>query len=90
MRVPVDGVTESFRPIEHIPPEEVKEAMLIIIRHSFSIGVESLLIETARIFGFNRTGDNIRKELLKKLNELEEGDIVVQNGSLVMLRTDRT
>ena len=90
VRVPVEGVPESFRTIEHIPPEEIKCTMLIIIRYGLSISVESLLIETARIFGFNRTGDNIRKELLKIFKEIQEEGMIVQNGSFVTLKTNKT
>jgi very-short-patch-repair endonuclease len=86
VRVPTPNVTESFRDIEHIPPEEIKAAMILIIRHAIGISVESLLIETARIFGFNRTGDNIRKELIKVFKELQEKGIIVQNGSFVTLK----
>ncbi len=86
VRVPTQGVPESLRAIEHIPPEEIRGAMILIIRQAVGISVESLLIETARIFGFNRTGDNIRKELIKVFKELQEEGIIVQNGSFVTLK----
>jgi len=90
IRVPTQGVPESFRSIEHIPPEEIKGAMLLIIRHAVGISVESLLVETARIFGFNRTGDNIRKELLKIIKTLQQEGTIIQNGDFVTLVVNKT
>ena len=90
IRVPTQDVPESYRAIEHIPPEEIKGAMLLIIRHAVGISVESLLVETTRIFGFNRTGDNIRKELLKIIKTLQQEGTIIQNGDLVTLVVNKT
>lgn len=63
VRVPVAGVPESKRAIEHIPPEELSNAMLLIAQHALSIGLDSLLVETARVFGFNRVKETSRSRL---------------------------
>jgi hypothetical protein len=70
VRVPVAGVPESKRPPEQIPPEEIEKAMILITKYALGISVESLIVETARVFGFNRTGENIRDriyEIYKRL-----------------------
>jgi len=63
VRVPVEGVKESFRPIEHIPVEEMRRAMVLVAGHSMGIGEETLVNETARLLGFKRRSDNISSTL---------------------------
>jgi hypothetical protein len=60
-RVPVSGVPESKRKPEHIPPEEIEDAMKTIAQYALGISAASLIDETAKVFGFNRTGEKSRK-----------------------------
>jgi hypothetical protein len=83
VRVPVKYLQETSRDVTHIPPEEIKACMLLIIRHAVSIGVDSLIKETASVFGFNRTGDRIRDRLLEECEALQrEGAVENMNGRL--------
>lgn len=66
VRVPDPNIPESFRDIEHIPVEEIQGALLLIVRHTVGITCESLLVEAARLFGFDRTGLNIRTLLSQR------------------------
>jgi hypothetical protein len=61
VRVPVSGVPESKRKLEYIPPEEIEKAMKTIAKYAMSISAESLIVETAKVFGFSRTGEKSRK-----------------------------
>ena len=61
VRVPVSGVPESKRKLEHIPPEEIEKAMKTIAQYALGISAESLIAETAKVFGFSRTGEKSRK-----------------------------
>lgn len=61
VRVPVSGVQESKRKPEHIPPEEIEEAMKTIAQYALGISAESLTSETAKFFGFSRAGEKSRK-----------------------------
>ncbi len=61
VRVPVSGVLESKRKPEHIPPEEIEEAMKTIAQYALGISAESLITETAKFFGFSRAGEKSRK-----------------------------
>jgi len=81
VRVPVEGVKESFRPVEHIAAMEIEKAMLIVAGHSFQgMGMETLLLETAKLLGFRRIGPNIEEVLnkayrnLSRRKQLEEAD----------------
>jgi len=58
---PVPGVPESKRKPEHIPPEEIENAMKKIAQYALGISSESLISETARIFGFSHTGEKSKK-----------------------------
>jgi len=70
VRVPVPGVPESKRILEHIPPEEIENAMKLIARYALGISAESLTVETAKVFGFSHGGEKSRKriyEIYKRL-----------------------
>jgi len=83
VRVPVSDLKETYRDVAHIPPEEIQACMLLIIRHAVGIGVDSLIKETANIFGFNRTGNRIRDRLLKECEALQrKGTVTNVDGSL--------
>jgi hypothetical protein len=78
VRVPVDGVEGTFRPIGHIPQEEIKRAMVLVAGHSLGLGVESLLKETARLLGFKRLGNTIRTILQEVYETLTEEGTLIQ------------
>jgi hypothetical protein len=60
-RVPVPGVPESKRKPEYIPPEEIENAMRTVAQYALGISAESLIVETAKVFGFTRSGEKSRK-----------------------------
>ncbi len=83
VRVPVEGVRESFRPIEHIPVEEMRRAMVLVAGHSLGIGEETLVNETARLLGFKRRSDNIRSILRRVCADLKRaGRITVSDDDV--------
>lgn len=59
LKVRVPETTEDVRPIEYICKEELALAMKTIVKKSFGITPDGLVIETARAFGFKRTGGKI-------------------------------
>ena len=60
-RIPVSGIPESRRKLGHIPPEEIENAMELVAHYALGISAESLIGETAKVFGFNRLGERSRK-----------------------------
>jgi len=70
VRVPVTGVSDSMRKPEYIPPEEIENAMRLIAQYALGISVESLIVETARVFGFNHTGEKVRERFVEAYEEL--------------------
>jgi hypothetical protein len=61
-RVPVAGVPESKRKLGHIPSEEIENAMELVAQYALSISAESLIGETAKVFGFRHAGEKSRKK----------------------------
>ena len=86
VRAPVEGVKESFRPIEHIPPEEIRRAMLLVAGHSLGLREGSLLNETARLLGFKRMGANILTSL-RSVYEKARGDgaLALEDGLVIIV-----
>jgi len=81
VRVPVEGVPESRRRIEWIPPEEIEGALKEIVRRTLGIGVESLIAETARLFGFSRRGSRVKARIVEAYEKLlRDGEILSVNG----------
>ena len=70
IRVPVQGIPESKRKPEYIPPEEVESAMKLVTKYALSISADSLIDVTAKIFGLNHLGTGTKEvfsEILKRL-----------------------
>jgi hypothetical protein len=70
IRVPVEGVPETKRALEYIAPEEVEAAMKLIAQYALGISDESLIAETAKVFGLNHSTDKSKEyfnEILKRL-----------------------
>jgi hypothetical protein len=85
VRVPVEHNQESFRAIEHIPPEEIQMAMLVILDHAAGLSTASLITETARLFGYNRTGNKIGERLKAQIKALLNKNSIIQNGDYLTL-----
>ena len=85
VRVPVKGVKETLRPIEYIPREEIRRAMILIASHSLGLGVESLLSETAHLLGFKRMGSKVRAALAEAFEALRREGVLVQRDESVSL-----
>ncbi len=70
IRVPMQGVPESKRKPEYITPEEVESAMMMVAQYALGISDDSLIVETAKVFGINHSGEAAKlvfSEVLKRL-----------------------
>jgi len=85
----VRGRTRSgeVRSITHIAPEEIMEAFQMVLKSSLSLAQEELIRETARLFGYDRTGRDILESLSKVLaNAVKTGVIENQAGRFRLSR----
>lgn len=89
VRIPEDDDPNAFpRPIDYIPPEEIKNAIILIVKQTIGgIDVDSLLTTTARIFRFDRTSTNIQNKLQSVYKKMIRAGELSQNDSLVTLGT---
>ncbi|MCJ7635153.1 DUF3320 domain-containing protein [Candidatus Bathyarchaeota archaeon] len=88
VRIPIEGMPESMRIIKYISGEEIENAMRLIVYHSVGIASESLLDETARLFGFQRTGTGVRERLFKIYNGMLEKRQLIYDNRVVTLPRD--
>jgi hypothetical protein len=79
VRVPVPTISESIRHIEHIPPEEIENALQLVAQYALSISAESLIIETGRVFGFAHLSEKIKRRIRDVLNKM------VKQGKLIAI-----
>ena len=86
VRVPVPGVPESKRVAEHIPPEEIENAMQLIAQCALSISVESLIAETAKVFHLKPLREKAKVKFRNVFAKMvRERRLISQNGSVQSL-----
>lgn len=81
VRVPESS--NDIRPIEYISEDELALALKTIVMHSFGITPDDLITETARAYGFKRTGDKISTTLKAVYEQLlSDGILKVVDGKV--------
>lgn len=81
-RIPADESTR--RHADDLPPEEVANAILYVLRREVSLPQTALIQETARLFGFQRTGPVVRERMQAGLDLLiRRGRVKQVNGMWV-------
>ncbi|MCW4003944.1 MAG: DUF3320 domain-containing protein [Candidatus Bathyarchaeota archaeon] len=84
IRVPIQGVPESKRKAQYIPPEEIEATMKIIAQYALGISDDSLINETAKVFGINHSGSEAKEvfsEVLKRL--IRERKLVCKDDGVI-------
>ena len=73
------------RDAEDLPPEEIANAIQAILKHQISLPTPDLIRETAKLFGFARTGGNVETAMQQGISLAEEkGFVTVGNGRVVV------
>jgi len=81
-RLPADESTR--RSAEDLPPEEVANAVLYVLRREVSLPADDLVRETARLLGYQRTGQTVEKRMRMGIELLiSRGRVREVNGVLV-------
>ncbi len=84
IRVPIQGVPESKRKSNYIAPEEVESAMMMVAQYALGISEDSLISETARVFGINYSSEEAKSvfsEVFKRL--IRERKLVCKSDGVV-------
>lgn len=77
----------SRRSADELPPEEIANAALHVLENQISMPTDNLVSETARIFGFARTGQTVASNIRMGIEVLlKRGDAIEQNGVVVHSR----
>jgi hypothetical protein len=66
-----------------IAPAEYKFAIIQIVNEAIAISREELVVETAELFGFDRTGADLKNEIDRQTAELIEEAKIVGDGDVV-------
>lgn len=77
---------DSQRDAIDLPPEEVANAMLVVLRAHISLTEEALIRETARAFGYQKTGKNVARYLAHGINVLLKRGKAQRNGMNVIIK----
>lgn len=67
-----------------LPPEEVAAAMLHVLRSQVSLPKDDLINETARLFGYARTGSQVRDSILAGYEILEQRNSIKESNGMVV------
>lgn len=85
IRIPVEGIPETKRKLEHLPPEEIEAVIKLIAQYALGISDESLVAETAKVFGFTHSTDKSKEyfnEILKRL--IRERKLTLKDGVITL------
>lgn len=76
---------DAERPIDRVAPSEIEEGLLVVAKASFGIEQGDLIRETARQFGWRRTGQQIDRGLSEGVERLlKEGRLTLRANMLVV------
>ncbi len=73
---------------EHIPPEEIDEVILKVVRSAKQVPLEVLFQAARAALGYGRLGKDLRRCLEAGLNRLEKKKAVRHDGELVLPAND--
>ncbi len=84
VRCPDPSDPDTQRKLDHISAEEIGLGVSTILEAALSLSEEELIVQTARLFGFQRTGNDIRARLKKVIKEMLKGSkLNIEAGRLV-------
>jgi very-short-patch-repair endonuclease len=75
---------KGSRPIQYVPPEELEEAAILILRMTRGVSKDELIPEIARVLGYARTGDKVERAALEATNRLVKAGRVVERGGFLV------
>ena len=80
-----DELPNTSRKLELIAPEEIQEAIKLVVSESLGIEEKDLPQETCRLFGFKKVNENMRRGVESVMNEmLKREELTERAGSLVL------
>ena len=74
--------------IEMVPPEEIAQALRVIVTHSYGMNRNEAAMEAARLLGFRSVSKNTGKQRLKVLEHLIQSGEIVATGAQVTIANE--
>lgn len=75
----------SIRRATEIAPEEVAEAVKIALKDQLKLSIDDLMIASARVLGFERTGKDVRAVVQAGVDLLIENGKATQKSGLISI-----
>jgi hypothetical protein len=82
-RRPVNGT--ALRRIEHVPPQELEAAAIIVTSLAGGVGREELIPEVGRVLGYLRTGAHVEKAARSAVSRLVKRGVLVERAGFLVL-----
>ncbi len=75
----------SLRRTDMLPPQEVKEGVLHVVRDNLGGSQDEIAKMVSRLLGFKTTSTQLREIVLSAISALTEASLLVQRGDLLVL-----
>jgi len=75
---------KGARPIQYVPPEEIEEAALLVLRLTRGASKDEVIPEIARVLGYARTGDKVERAASEATKRLVKSGRVVERAGFLM------
>ena len=76
-------LSTTLRKPEMLPPVELRTALSMTVERHIGVSEDDVLVEAARLLGFQRTGGALREVIARELqNMLSFGSLVLRDGKL--------
>jgi endogenous inhibitor of DNA gyrase (YacG/DUF329 family) len=76
--------TADNRTIDEVPLEEIAKAITLILAEGGAIEEDDLILETTRMFGYQRRGDRIKTRIRDTLSLLEDEELITTGDRITL------
>ncbi len=77
--------SQTLRKVEMLPPEEVDQAIMLVVASSVSLSVADCAVQVARMFGFKSTSGDLRRVVERRATRLASVGRLAGNGEEIRL-----
>mgnify|MGYP006425542191 CR=1 FL=1 len=75
------NLSSEYRAIDHIAPEEIQRAIMILVEKSYGSEIEDLVKEVGSLLGYSRVTQNIFDSIKEQVNTLLKEEKLQINGT---------
>ena len=80
----------SARLADELPPQEIRNALCLILQRNGSMACNDLIMAASRLFGYKKLGKNLQAALVNGLSFAKKSGDVVVNGDIIMVPRNQT